>query len=93
MSEERLYISDVAKALNRRPNTVRGWHRDGVLPTELQPNLDERAWRYWTPKQVEGIREWLVASDRRPGKALPNYNPSHEEALRHIEKARDSRAA
>ena len=88
---ERLLISQVAELLNRRPNTVRGWDRENLLPEDLKANRDEKGFRYWTYSQVEGIREWLKDTDRRPGRSLKNYNPSEEEIEQHILRSREAR--
>lgn len=67
MAEKRLQIIDVAHSLGRVPHTLRVWEREGRLPAHLLPARDERGWRYWTPDQVEGIRQWLIDEDIRPG--------------------------
>ena len=74
-NETRLSVGDVALLLGRVAHTVRGWHRDGRLPTHLQPKRDDRGWRYWTPDQVEGLKEWIVEVDLRPGKGLRKHLP------------------
>lgn len=90
---ERIYIREAAELLNRRMGTLRKWERTGVLPKHLRPHREKtgRQWRYWTPKQIEGIRQWLVKSDRRPGKGLPTYNPTREQAEANIIKMRRPR--
>lgn len=67
MSEKRLKINDVAHYLGRVPHTVRTWQREGRLPEHLLPQRDERGWRYWTEEQAEGIKQWLIEEDIRPG--------------------------
>lgn len=76
---ERIYIREAAELLNRRMATMRKWEQLGVLPAHLRPHRGHRGWRYWTPSQIQGIREWLRETDRRPGKGLPHYNPTEEE--------------
>lgn len=73
---ERVYIREAADLLNRRMATMRKWEQLGILPKHLLPHRGQRGWRYWTPDQIEGIREWLRETDRRPGKGLPHYNPT-----------------
>lgn len=81
---ERIYIRDAADLLNRRMATLRKWEQLGVLPTHLIPHRGHRGWRYWTPEQIEGIKEWLKETDRRPGKGLPHYNPTEADLDRAI---------
>lgn len=64
---KRLQIADVAHSLGRVSHTIRVWEREGRLPDDLLPQRDDRGWRYWTPEQVEGIRQWLIDEDIRPG--------------------------
>ncbi len=79
-NEVRLQIGDVALMLDRVSHTVRGWERDGRLPPELQSKRDERGWRYWTPEQVEGIKNWIVENDIRPGKGLRAHLSKQDES-------------
>jgi DNA-binding transcriptional MerR regulator len=68
---ERLYtIGEVADALDRVPHTIRIWMYQNRLPKELLPQRDERNWRYWTEEQLEGLKEWVIIQDMRPGKGL-----------------------
>lgn len=69
---KRLQIIDVAHSLGRVPHTVRVWEREGRLPEHLRPERDERGWRYWTEEQVEGIRQWLIDENIRPGSFFIN---------------------
>jgi len=72
-NEIQLQIGDVALMLGRVAHTVRGWERDGRLPEELRSKRDDRGWRYWTPEQVEGIKQWIIDNDIRPGKGLRKH--------------------
>lgn len=83
-----LTISELAEFLDRRPNTIRGWCRDKVLPEALQPHRDDNGWRYWTQDQAEAIKQWIVDEDRRPGKGLSHYKPSPEKIAEHIARTR-----
>lgn len=76
---ERIYIREAAEQLNRRMATLRKWEQLGILPEHLLPHRGKRGWRYWTPDQIEGIRQWLRDTDRRPGKGLPHYNPTEQQ--------------
>lgn len=76
---ERVYIREAAESLNRRMATLRKWEQLGVLPEHLMPHRGDRGWRYWTPDQIDGIRNWIRETDRRPGKGLPFYNPTEKE--------------
>ena len=87
-TKEKLYITEVADAVNRKPATVRDWERRGVLPKHLQANRADRGWRYWTPEQVDGIKQWMLDVDMRPGKGLPHYKPTPEQIDAGIEKQR-----
>lgn len=78
-SAERVYIREAAELLNRRMATLRKWEQLNLLPDHLKPHRGPRGWRYWTPGQIEGIRQWLRDTDRRPGKGLPHYNPTEQE--------------
>lgn len=88
---ERIYIREAAELLNRRMATLRKWEQIGVLPAHLRPHRGERDWRYWTQEQIEGIREWIRSTDRRPGKGLPFYNPTEKELDKAIELMRRPR--
>lgn len=74
-SAERIYITEAAELLNRRSDTIRKWERNGELPQHLRPHRGFRNWRYFTPDQIEGIRQWIKDTDRYIGKGLPHYNP------------------
>lgn len=76
---ERIYIREAANMLNRQMATLRKWEQLGVLPDELRPHRGNRGWRYWTPEQITGIREWIRDTNRVPGKGLPHYNPTEKE--------------
>ena len=73
--------------------TLRRWEKLKVLPEELMPLREEsgRRWRYWTPDQIEKIKQWLVDTDRRPGKGLPTYDPTLEQVEKQIEAMRGPR--
>lgn len=90
-----IYIPEAAELLHRRMGTLRKWERLGVLPDHLMPKrgFGGRQWRYWTPSQIEGIREWIAETDRRPGKGLPHYQPDGKKLDAAIEKMRKPRTA
>jgi hypothetical protein len=88
---ERIYIREAAEQLGRRMSTLRKWESLGVLPAHLMPQRGMRDWRYWTPEQIEGIREWIRETDRRPGKGLPFYNPTEAELEKAIAAMRKPR--
>jgi DNA-binding transcriptional MerR regulator len=68
---ERLYtIGEVADELDRVPHTIRIWMYQNRLPNELLPQRDERNWRYWTEAQLDGLKQWVIDQDMRPGKGL-----------------------
>ena len=88
---ERIYIREAAELLDRRMATLRKWEQLGILPKHLLPQRGYRDWRYWTPDQIEGIREWIRETDRRPGKGLPHYNPTEAALERAIQQMRKPR--
>jgi hypothetical protein len=90
-SATRIYIREAADALGRRMATLRKWEQLGVLPAHLISHRGVRGWRYWTPEQIEGIRQWLRETDRRPGKGLPHYNPTEIELDKAISAMRKPR--
>lgn len=65
-----LLIGEVADRLDRVSHTVRQWERDKRLPLELIPARDENGWRIWTEEQVNGLKNWIIEEDIRPGKGL-----------------------
>ena len=85
---QQIYIRQAAEQLNRRMATLRKWEQLDILPDELRSHRGHRGWRYWTPDQIEGIRDWLRSTDRRPGKGLPHYNPTESQLDAAIEAMR-----
>lgn len=92
--DERIYIREAEKILNRKMDTLRRWDRL-YLPKALKAHREEsgRKWRYWTPKQIAGILKWMEKTDRRPGKGLPHWEPTQEEIDNVIQKLRRPRSA
>jgi hypothetical protein len=88
---ERIYIREAAELLGRRMATLRKWEQLGILPAHLLPHRGARQWRYWTPTQIDGIKQWLKETDRRPGKGLPYYDPTEKELEKAIEHMRKPR--
>ena len=76
---ERIYIKEAAEILDRRMATLRKWEQLGVLPKRLLPHRGPRNWRYWTPEQIEGLRNWIESTDRRPGKGLSHWHPFYKQ--------------
>ena len=97
MADERVYIAALSRIVNRREDTVRGWCRQGRLPASLMPRRDETSsgvgWRYWTPEQVQGIREWMVERRMHPGAGLRNWDGSGEESDAMLDKLRRRQVA
>jgi hypothetical protein len=86
----RVYIDELAKIVNRKPDTIRKWERLGMLPSHLLPKRGMRDWRYWTTGQVygsKGIIKWMKANDIRPGSYLttPDQEADH---IRHMRRPR-----
>lgn len=93
LPQERIYIREAAAILNRRMGTLRKWDQTKVLPEHLRPHRGHGGsnWRFWTPDQIDGIKEWVRTTERYTGKALPYYNPTEKELDRAIAKMRDVR--
>lgn len=85
---DHIYVRQAAEILNRRMGTLRKWDQLGVLPRPLRPHRGIRNWRYWTPEQIDGIREWMRETDRRSGRALAHWNPTEKEIDKAIEAMR-----
>jgi hypothetical protein len=85
---DHVYIRQAAEQLNRRMGTLRKWEQQNVLPIRLRSHRGERGWRYWTPEQIEDIKEWIRDTNRYSGKALPAYNPTENELDKAIEAMR-----
>jgi DNA-binding transcriptional MerR regulator len=88
---ERIYVKQASELLDRRPATLRWWDREHILPRYLRSRRDGNGWRWWTPEQIEKIREWMRETDRRPGKGLPHYKPTDKELHEHLEGIRRPR--
>lgn len=87
----RIYIREASEIFNRRMATLRKWEQHEVLPPHLMPQRGQRGWRYWTEDQIEAIKQWIIDTDRRPGKGLPHYNPTEKDLDRAIEMMRKPR--
>lgn len=97
--EARIYMGELSKTINRLPNTIRKWEREGKLPKKLVAKRDEDDRRYWTPKQVAEIDAWMKRNDMRPGRTItdPEREADHIDNLRrpkylnghHIRSARE----
>lgn len=70
--EDRIYIRQASELLDRRIGTLRKWEADGVLPKTLCSRRGKKNWRYWTADQIEGIKAWIVKTNRQPGSGLPH---------------------
>jgi hypothetical protein len=86
--DQRVYIKEAAGLLNREMGTLRKWEYSGILPKHLAPKRGVRGWRYWTPKQIDDLKDWLEATDRRSGKGLPYWNPTEEQVAEAMRKMR-----
>ena len=85
--DERIYMTELARIIHRKPNTIRKWERLKVLPERLHPKRGFRNRRYWTHAQVHGksgIKAWMRKNDMRPGNTLahPESEDMHVENLR-----------
>ncbi len=84
-------IGQAAEQLNRKPGTIRKWEREKLLPEDCVPVRDGRGRRYFSPEQIELIKQWIKDTDRRPGKGLAYYSPSFEEVEKQVVKMRTPR--
>jgi hypothetical protein len=82
--EGRVYIREASELLDRTMGCLRKWDDENVLPKKLRPKRGDRGWRYWTPAQIDAIKQWIIDTERFPGKGLPTYNPTHEDAERQV---------
>ncbi len=70
---EFFYIGALAEALGRRPNTIRKWLNQGVIPPARYrtSNPDVRASRrLWTRAQIEGIVRIAREEGLTPGRTV-----------------------
>lgn len=88
----RFTISEAAKLLDRSPNTLRSWERNGSMPKYLWPKRDHLGHRYWTLELIELIRVWMEKNHFYPGRGL-DYDPTPEQLQSHIAKIRSRRRA
>ena len=63
----RVYMAELEEEIGRKRATIRGWEREGILPQNLMPLRDEIGWRYWTPAQVRGLKEFAKEQSCRQG--------------------------
>lgn len=89
---DRVSIAGLAEAVNRRPSTIRTWCRFNRLPKHLRPARENDGWRFWTPAQVEGIKDWMRAEGMAPGAGLRNYEPTEEQSDELLTRLRAPRA-
>lgn len=85
--DDRIYIGELSRIVNRRVRTIHAWHRLNKLPEHLLPQRGARNTRWWTKEQVygpDGIIAWMRENDMRPGNLLSD--PDEEE--RHINNLR-----
>ena len=67
------YISDVAKMLNRAPDTIRKYERQGIVPKCPQYYLGQRKARLYSLKEITELAE--AFSKRRPVGRPGGINP------------------
>ncbi len=67
--EDRVYMAEIEKELDRDRSTIRTWENKNWLPEDLQFHRDEAGWRYWTRAQLEIARVWMTT--RNPGRSQP----------------------
>jgi hypothetical protein len=90
---EKIYIREAANLLKRRMGTLRKWDQQGILPEHLRSHRGERGWRFWTPEQIEGIKNWIRDTNRYSGNAFPHYNPTENDLDKAIELMRRPHSA
>lgn len=92
--DERIYITQAADLLNRRMGTLRKWESSGVLPKQLHPRRGLRGRRYWSSSQIQGMKDWIEDTDRRPGRGIHHIdkqNSDPEKVRQQIEAMRRPR--
>lgn len=89
--DDRVYIPEASELLDRRIGTLRRWEADGVLPSHLMPLRGKRSWRYWSPEQIEMIKQWMVDTDRRPGRALSHISSDPQKVVEQVHAMRKPR--
>jgi hypothetical protein len=92
----RIYIRELAGIVDRSVHTIRLWQvsqngKPPILPLHLFPKRDSRNWRYWTPQQVDQIREWMDRELIVPGSAAGKYRPDPEQIREMLKKLREPR--
>jgi hypothetical protein len=89
MSERRVYITEAARRLDRKIDTLRKWDNQGLYPEGLRPRRGDRQRRYWTEDQMPGLEEWFAR--RVPGSAIKGYDPDPERLALHRRRMRRPR--
>lgn len=87
---DRVYISEAAERLHRRVDTLRKLDNSGEFPHHLRPKRGYRNWRYWTEDQMTELKKWFA--DRKPGSAIPGYDPDPDRLALHLERMRHPRS-
>jgi hypothetical protein len=69
---QRIYtIGEVSKIVERRPDTIRKYERNGLVPKPLELDVDYpsyRNWRFYTTSDVYEMVEFFM--DRSPGRPV-----------------------
>ncbi len=69
---QRIYtIGEVSKIVERRPDTIRKYERNGLIPKPLELDVDYpsyRNWRFYTTSDVYEMVEFFM--DRSPGRPV-----------------------
>lgn len=87
--QTRYSISEAARLLDRSPQTLRSWDRNGAMPDELRPPRNDAGNRYWTPELIDEIKKWILENHFHPGRGI-SYDPSPERLQQHIQRIRKS---
>jgi DNA-binding transcriptional MerR regulator len=66
---DRVYMREIERELDRDRSTIRTWERMGWLPSSLAFHRTENGWRYWTRGQLDEAKAWMAS--RNPGRTRP----------------------
>jgi hypothetical protein len=68
MTDERIYLKELAELLDRTPNSIRSWVREDRLPEELKPMREGgRQQLFWKQAQLSALREFAREMEQRRG--------------------------
>jgi DNA-binding transcriptional MerR regulator len=60
MSEEKYYLNDILKKIDRNKTTLIRWEEQGLIP---KAKRDSRGWRYYSKKELKKIIDLIKETD------------------------------